>query len=102
MKRLLQESIFDVMNARTIFLHDSIYLLEQAYKFVLDDGPLLHHLPWPKGITYMSVCDLYIEYVRRRYTGNVTVLFNGYNDYPSTKDCTHLRRTGICGQEVMT
>jgi hypothetical protein len=34
-----------------------------------------------------------VQYVTRKY-GQATIVFDGYEDGPSTKDCTHLRRAG--------
>ena len=56
--------------------------------FVLDGGALLHHLPWPHGITYDGICSLHVQYVANRY-GKDTVVFDGYQNGPSTKDVTH-------------
>ncbi|MCG8032824.1 MAG: hypothetical protein JAZ03_11705 [Candidatus Thiodiazotropha taylori] len=36
---------------------------------------------------------MYVDYVNRKYR-NAAVVFDGYEDGPSTKDATHLRRTG--------
>ena len=38
---------------------------------------------------------LYVRYVTERY-GRCAIDFDGYKDEPSTKDATHLRRTGAC------
>lgn len=62
--------------------------------YVLDGGALLHRLPWPRNLTYADVCLLYVEYVKRRYN-RATIVFDGYSDGPSTKDCTHERRSGV-------
>ncbi len=62
-------------------------------KFVLDGGALLHRIPWPRGATYEHICQLYIDYVAKKY-GKPTVVFDGYHNGPSTKDATHLRRSG--------
>ena len=37
----------------------------------------------------------YVRYVTRKY-GTAAIVFDGYNDDPTTKDATHLRRTGYC------
>ena len=62
-------------------------------QYVLDGGALLHRIPWPRGSTYESVSHLYVRYVTQKY-GAVAIVFDGYNDDPTTKDATHLRRTG--------
>ena len=64
-------------------------------KYVLDGGALLHRVPWPRGSSYESVSHLYVRYVTQKY-GAAAIVFDGYNDDPTTKDATHLRRTGYC------
>ena len=64
-------------------------------QYVLDGGALLHRLPWTRGSTYDSVCQMYVRYVTQKY-GLATIVFDGYTDEPSTKDATQLRRTGAC------
>ena len=61
--------------------------------YVIDGGSLLHHLPWPRDSTYDTVFSLGVQYITRKY-GQATIVFDGYEDGPSTKDCTHLRRAG--------
>ncbi|CAH3151809.1 unnamed protein product [Porites lobata] len=51
--------------------------------FVIDGGPLLHRV-----------------YVRRRYP-RATIVFDGYDNGPTTKDCTHQRRGHGCGPAVL-
>lgn len=67
-------------------------LPKEGVHYVVDGGALLHRVPWPRGATYESIARLYVEYVCRKY-GTATVVFDGYADGPSTKDCTHQRRT---------
>ena len=55
--------------------------------FDLDRGALLHCVPWPRGITYDGICSLNVQYVANRY-GKATVVFDGYQNGPSTKDAT--------------
>ena len=64
-------------------------------QYVLDGGALLHRVPWPRGSTYESVSHLYARYVTQKY-GAAAIVFDGYNDDPTTKDAIHLRRTGDC------
>ncbi len=63
--------------------------------YILDGGALLHRIPWQRGSTYNGICQEYVNYVTAKY-GRPTVVFDGYQDGPSTKDATHLRRTGTC------
>lgn len=67
--------------------------------YVLDGGALLYRVPWPRGLTYKAICEHYTQYVSRRY-GTATVVFDGYEAGPSTKDGTHMRRTAVCGPTV--
>ena len=60
-----------------------------------DGGALLHRVPWPRGSTYESVSHLYVRYVTQKY-GAAAIVFDGYSDDPTTKDATHLQRTGDC------
>lgn len=71
---------------------------ESAY-YVLDGGALLHRVPWPRGVSYETICSLYVQYIERRYP-RATIVFDGYDDEPSTKDCTHQRRHE-CGPAVL-
>ena len=64
-------------------------------QYVIDGGALLNLVPWPRGSTYESVIHLYVRYVTQKY-GAVAIVFDGYNDDPTTKDAIHLRRTGDC------
>ncbi len=59
-------------------------------KHVLDGGSLLHRLLWPRGPTFDSICTMYVDYVEN-FT---TIMFDGYEIGPSTKNNTHLRRSG--------
>lgn len=60
--------------------------------YVLDGGSLLHRLKWKAGCTYSSIADDYASFTVKHY-GNATVVFDGYESGPSTKDCAHHRRS---------
>ncbi|KAK6191116.1 hypothetical protein SNE40_002860 [Patella caerulea] len=62
----------------------------EEVRYVLDGGALLHRIPWTKGNTWSSICGQYAHYVKTRYP-EVTVVFDGYTDGATTKDCTHAR-----------
>ena len=64
--------------------------------FVIDGGASLHRVVWPSGLTYNAICLLYIQYVQRTYP-RATIVFDGYDDGSTTKDCTHQRRGHGCG-----
>ncbi len=59
--------------------------------FVLDGGALLHRIPWKIGESYSDIYKNYCNYVSKRY-GYATIVFDGYEHGPSTKDYTHMRR----------
>ncbi|KAL9983208.1 hypothetical protein ACROYT_G005347 [Oculina patagonica] len=56
--------------------------------YLLDGGALLHRIPWPRGETYDTICSRYLTYVINKYRSG-TVVFDGYESGPSTKDRTH-------------
>ena len=60
-------------------------------QYVLDDGALLHRIPWTRGARYEQILEQYTSYVIKKY-GRAIVVFDGYSDNPSTKDCVHMRR----------
>ena len=61
----------------------------------MDGGALFYCLPWSRASTHERICQLYVDYVTRRY-GHATILFDGYDDGPTTKYAAHIRRTGVC------
>ncbi|XP_072022088.1 uncharacterized protein [Amphiura filiformis] len=61
--------------------------------YILDGGALLHRIPWPRGMSYSKACQMYVDYVSKRYASS-TIVFDGYSDQPTIKDATHLRRYG--------
>ena len=64
-----------------------------THHLVLDGGSLMYRVPWRRNSTYLEIADAYANFVTNKY-GNATVIFDGYNGLPSTKDITHIRRTG--------
>ena len=61
--------------------------------YVLDGGSLLHRIPWTRGESFRSICNVYIDYITRRYPSDGTaVVFDGYDEQHSTKDVAHIRR----------
>ena len=64
-------------------------------QYILDGGALLHRIPWQRGTTYDDICQHYCRYVSCHY-GMPTIVFDGYQDGPSTKDAAHRRRAGVC------
>ena len=71
----------------------------QEMNYVLDGGSLLYRLPWPRGTTFDLICTMYVDYVKK--FRQPTIVFDGYEAGPSTKDTTHLRRSGgVVGAKV--
>ena len=64
--------------------------IPSTVQYVLDGGALLHRIPWPRGVTYSTVTKIYSDYVCRKY-GAAIVVFDGYEDGPTTKDVTHMK-----------
>jgi len=62
-------------------------------RYVLDGGALLHRLPWTRGTTYDQILQHYSSYATRKHSKAI-VVFDGYSETPSTKDCAHTRRSG--------
>ena len=56
--------------------------------FLLDGGALLNRIPWQCGHTFASILALYDKYVADHYGRVITVVFDGYESGPSTKDAT--------------
>ncbi|GFO49179.1 hypothetical protein PoB_007568400 [Plakobranchus ocellatus] len=63
-------------------------------EYILNGVSLLHRIPWRRSDTFVAVGQTYVEYVQRMYM-KPRIVFDGYNDGPSTKNATHLRRS--CG-----
>ena len=35
--------------------------------YVLDGGSMLQRLPWPKSISFINLCQLYIQFINRHF-----------------------------------
>lgn len=60
---------------------------------VVDGGWLLHKVKWQEGGLYKDVVDQYVQYISKHFFSEVTIVFDGYNNGPSTKDSEHDRRS---------
>jgi hypothetical protein len=67
--------------------------MHNSRSYVLDGGALLHRVLWRRGVYFQILCQLYVDYVTKRYQ-SATVVFDGYEDGPFIKDADHQRRTG--------
>ena len=66
-------------------------------QYVLDSGSLIHRISWVYGAKFEFICENCVNLVVRNY-GQPHIVFDGYNNGPTTKDTTHLRRTkGVVG-----
>ena len=69
---------------------------------VLDGGSLLHKVVWKKRMTYKEICKRNIDYVKKHYGQNCSVVFDRYSGNASTKDITHLGHSkGKLGRPVL-
>ena len=61
-------------------------------KIVIDGGALLHQVWWRKGATYNEIFHQYSEYLNLKH-GFYAIVFDGYDNGPSSKDHEHMRRS---------
>ena len=83
-KSLLADSIWNICPSIESHISDN-------RQYVLDGGSLLHRLPWIQGLTFGQICDMYVQFVLNKY--GKAIVFDGYENGPSTKDSAHQRRT---------
>lgn len=63
--------------------------------YVLDGGNILHSMNWPKPATYGQIIDFYISYVQTFYGTGSVIVFDGYPNYPTTKNQEQKRNKNI-------
>ena len=59
-------------------------------KYILDEGALLHSIPWKTRSTFSNLLQAYTGYVLRKH-GKAMVVFDEYQ-ISSIEDMTHRRR----------
>jgi hypothetical protein len=59
--------------------------------FVVDGGYLIHKVRWQAAVDMKDILPLFTRYLEK-FGSNVSVVFDGYEDGPSTKDHEHCRR----------
>lgn len=59
---------------------------------VIDGGSLLHRMPWRHGESYGGIASSYADFTIRHYGSASTIVFDCYEEGPTIKDNTHLRR----------
>ena len=69
-----------------------LQVIPKTDHYLLEGGSLIHRLKWNDGSTYNLIADAYAYFTVDVY-GNATVVFDGYDGGPSTKDNAHQRRT---------
>ena len=57
---------------------------------IIDSGALLYSVKWIPDTTYRDIVKQYQNYLLSTF-GLCTVIFDGYNNGPSTKDIKHVR-----------
>ena len=79
-KLTLAKSLLNMLDDTNLELSDNV-------EYVLDGGALLQRLPWKGSMTYLAICNLYVDHVKSNCK-NAVVVFYGYEGGPSTKDNT--------------
>ena len=64
----------------------------RSYNMVVDGGHLMHVVAWQIPATYSVILDCYVHYVRRHYTSNTTIVFDGYDQTTTIKSIEQKRR----------
>ena len=62
--------------------------------YVVDGGALLYRVTWPRPADYAKILESYVKYVRANYNEAI-IVFDGYENEPSTKGMTQMRRSGL-------
>ena len=61
-----------------------------SFTHIIDSGALLYSVKWIPDTTYRDIVKQYQNYLLSTF-GLCTVIFDGYNNGPSTKDIKHVR-----------
>ena len=70
-------------------VHNEILVPQGNVQFVLDVRALLQGLPWLRRRTFESLYQMYAQHIQKSFgLDSTTVMFYGYPDRPSTKDCS--------------
>ena len=49
-------------------------------------------MKWVLPCSYGKIAEYYLSYVNKNYGDGITIVFDGYNSGPTTKDTEHERR----------
>lgn len=74
--------------------------VQKSDVMLVDGGYLLHAVKWPANCTYEDLLQIYESFVKKRYGSHVTVVFDGYDTGPNTKDHEHKRRASKLSPDV--
>jgi hypothetical protein len=66
--------------------------LPATLTYVVDGGSLLHRVKWTKNTSFDQIIKQYVRHVQNKYGNGAIVIFDGYNEYPTTKGHEHCRR----------
>jgi len=61
-------------------------------QYVVDGGCILHRVRWMRGVTCEHLTEQFVSYIRSKFGTGAVIVFDGYEDVPSTKDHEHKRR----------
>ena len=63
--------------------------ISKTGNYVLDGSSLVQRIPWKNGNTHGAIADSNVDFNVRNYGTATTIVFDGYQETPSTKDNTH-------------
>ena len=70
------------------------------YHYVVDGGYLLHKVVWPPQQTFGNLLSIYLEYVKKHFGQNVSVIFDGY-EKACLKDAERRRRYTATAPDIV-
>lgn len=65
--------VFDTVPEFPVDSNDDLF-------FVIDGGYLIHRVVWPKQGNFGDAYITYASYIKKHYSGQVTVVFDGYTE----------------------
>ena len=68
---------------------------------VIDGGWLLHKVKWQSGGVYQDILGQYGRYILLHFGSNATIVYDGYESGPSTKDYEHMQRSAKCAPHIV-
>ena len=74
---------------------------QEPKTYVLDGGWLLHKVKWQSHVSYAAIVQQYRQFVAAHFGSQVTIVFDGYCNGPTTKDHEHGRRSLKAAPDVV-